>query len=165
MTKRIFLFFVSISIFISCEKENVDNVKPIVKILQPLPNDTIHLSSTYPFRATFWDDKGLSSYFIQVSNPAIDIDDRVVVDPADSTKRDSLLYLDQVIQRVNIFDIKDTVVTVEHSFILDSLGYIKNRGPFNIVRGIYQFKVVVMDKAGNRDSSYFNVYVAPPIPD
>ena len=166
MSKNVlFLFLTSsliISFLFSCEKEDNDNLKPTLEIKKPLPNQTLYMDSTYRFEAVFQDDKGLSSYFIQISDPDININHLLIPNP-DSTKTDSILYLNQIIQRANIFGIKDTAVTVAHSFIVDTIGYFEGRGPFDIVRGKYQFKVVVMDKGGNRDSSFFYVDIASPL--
>lgn len=168
MSKNVLFLSVSILLIVgflfSCEKEDTDNVKPTVEIKYPFQNDILHLESTYKFEAVFQDDKGLSSYFIQISNPDIDINHRLIPNP-DSTKTDSLLYLNQIIQRTNIFGIRDTAVTVAHTFLVDTIGRFEGRGPFDIIRGKYQFKVVVMDKAGNRDSSWFDVNIVSPLVD
>lgn len=153
------LFITSLVLF-ACEKKEDDNENPTLEVIQPHAGDTIHLASNYVFEAIFQDNKGLSSYQIQILNPKIDKYKRIIANP-DSTKKDSLIYLDEFIQKSNIFGIKDTAVTVKHTFSIDSLGYYRGRGPFEIVTGTYQFKVVVMDIDGNRDSTWFDIQVVP----
>jgi hypothetical protein len=152
------LLFVATSFFYSCSKVDDDNEKPLVEILLPQKNTDIPLDSFYIFKAHFKDNEGLSSYFIQISNPNAK-NNRVIRDTT-KTIKDSLIYLDQIFQRANIFGTKDTVIS--HDFYLDTISTYKN-STHPTCLGKYEFKVVVVDMAGNRDSSSWEINVVAPI--
>ena len=156
------IVFVGFSIFYSCSKVEHDNVNPaIVNIFAPVENAIVPLDSYYVFNAKFIDNKGLSSYFVKVWDPEINEDSLIVKDP-DGEEYDSLAVLNKVFQTVSIFG--DTVANVRHTFFLDSIQSIRGK-QYPARTGKYQFKVVVMDIDGNRDSTMFDIQVVKPVND
>lgn len=159
----VLLILVISFVFFSCHKDDQDNIKPKVKILQPIDGDTINLDQLSVFIGEFSDNMSLSSYFVQIHNPNINDKSRVVLNNDTTITGDSVIYLNQIIQKSSIFNV-DTTIVVNDEFRIDTVASYNSR-IYHVKEGLYQFKVVVMDKAGNKDSSSININIAyPPNP-
>lgn len=162
MAKYFLFLFILLLLSYSCKKVEYNMNHPTVTILEPTNNTDIHLDSTYTYKAHFRDDKvdGLSSYFIRIWNPEIGEGyDRVIRDP-NKTETDSLIYADQVYRGRSIFGLQDT--TIINRFVIDSTASFRN-SIHPVVRGKYQFLVVVINVDGNKDSSTVDINVLDPI--
>ena len=159
--KYIFLILIGFNILTSCEKVEKNYRRPKVEIILPEENADVAWNSLHIFQAHFHDDKaeGLSSYVIRIYNPKIDSHDRIIRNP-NKTETDSLIYVDQVYQRANIFAQQD--ITIEHEFQVDSMATYKGTS-YPIVTGRYLFQVVVMNVDGNTDTASVNINVIEPI--
>lgn len=157
MPKLVYIIFISLAIFTSCQKIDHVNSKTSVRIIQPQENELILLDSAYTFRAHFADNSPLSSYIIRVWNPQAGTD-RIIPNP-DKSKTDSLIYVDKIFQRANIFNKQDT--TIQHSFSIDTTDTYQGR-IYPVVEGNYQFQVIVMNKHGYTDTARVNIKLLLP---
>ena len=153
--------YLSASVFFSCESTDDDNTNPRVEYFNI--SDTLYIGddTINRYEARFWDDKGISTYKIQVF-PA------PWFDRPDSVVRDSV-----ALRRVKVWSgyNKDTL-TVNPSFYLpqtytyyDSLNskYLE----YPVRTGDYIIRLACMDIKGNYDSidkQVVLVYPATEIP-
>lgn len=59
-------FILAITIFSSCDEDEVDNNQPIITIGEPAENETLYIGSDVHFECDFSDDTELASYKIEI---------------------------------------------------------------------------------------------------
>lgn len=161
----VFLFYIGISVFFSCSKEESDDNPPAINSISLKQGDIIFTDSSYYLLVDFSDDKGLSSYSIQIRHKDYSQDSlTMVVTEQDTTY--TTAYFNRNFQVVNIFDSLAFRDTIRNAFKIDPQLSV-NSVRYSVAVGDHYFKLTLVDKGGNTaiDSFLINVARKPQNPE
>ncbi|MDU1903712.1 MAG: hypothetical protein E6772_02920 [Dysgonomonas sp.] len=159
----VILFYLGVSIFFSCSKDESDNIPPTIEgILRPIPDTTIMTDTLCPFVAKFFDnDSTLSSYSIRVWNAQLnsskDTTSLKKKDPNDTNSKDSAFF-NSAFQEISIFGEKEVLLNLASAYKVDSTLNVRGKS-YPTSLGKHYIKLSVIDIYGNlaEDSMLINV--------
>jgi hypothetical protein len=144
------LFFIGACFFFSCSKAEIDNEPPSMQLVSIKPGDVVYTDSAYSFEAMFADDKGLSSYSIQIRHTRFNLDS-ITVGQLDveevAGKKDTAALFYKNFQSFNIFDTTEYHVNIRNAFKIDTAKVVGNK-PYPIRLGEHYFKITLVDMGG-----------------
>lgn len=159
--------FIAVFVFLtgwlaSCSKTESDNNPPSFSFGSIRSGDTIVTDSAYTFEVKLSDNKGLSSYSINIWNALLTSsnDERALksqIDSILSDGKDSAVF-NSSFQRADIFGQRDTVIVIKNAFSIDSTVLV-SKGKLPIMLGKHYFKFTLADMHGNMVRDSFFIYV------
>lgn len=131
--------FLGLVIISSCNSDDIDTTKPIIEIISPTNDQTILPESYMKLEANLMDNSGLASYKIEI-HPADDGHEHKASQLA--TEDFEYTFVDEISTETVIFILKEDIMI-----------------PANITEGHYHVGITVIDKNGNQNQQFVEVFL------